>query len=213
MSLNVLLVGAEGRLGKKIADLLEKDPKFSLVQKIGSPSSSLPSDIRPFLEQADVVVDVATPDSVQDNIEHIASAKKPFVIGCSGHNPAQKERIKSFSAKIPILLSANFAYGIAILKHVLPQLPKGAYSCIEKHHTEKKDAPSATALDLVQYINSSCKITSVRESDCIGEHKIFLDFENEEIEITHRAKNRDLFSQGALYACQFLSQKEKGLYT
>lgn len=213
MKLGILLIGATGRLGSKIASLLKEHPSFYLVQAIGSNKSSLPHNITPYLQNTDIVLDVATPQSVQENLQKIADAQKPFVIGSSGHTHSGYKNIVSYSKKIPIFLSSNFAYGISILKYIIPKLPKGHYTCLDKHHAHKKDAPSATALDFVQHLPSSCEITSIREGSCIGEHTIHLSLENEEIEITHKAKNRNLFATGALHACQFLYQKDKGLYT
>ena len=208
---NILLIGAEGRLGKEIFLLAEKEGL--VVQKIGSPRSSLPKDPLPFLSLTDLVLDVSTPMALTTNLEKCIRFKKPVVIGSTGHTKEQIEAIYKASETIPLFLSSNFSYGISLLKALLKQFPKGDYEIIETHHIHKKDCPSGTTIDLSKQLPHGAKITSYRKDQVVGEHKIILQLPYETLVLHHKALNRNVFAKGALRACHFLFKRPKGLYT
>ena len=166
--MKIILIGAEGRLGTAI---LSCKNDFQIT-KIGSPTSSLPSEISPFLEAHDLILDVSSNDAFTSNFPKVLLAKKPIVIGITGLSKNNLELIQEGSKIIPIFLSPNFSSGIALFKKLLKILPQGSYTLTETHHTQKKDSPSGTALDLANCLSSYPEITSIRQDTVIGIHKI-----------------------------------------
>ncbi len=207
--MKILLIGAEGRMGKCVTSLAIDIN----ITSIGSSNSLLPHDITPFLKNHDIVLDFSTPDALVKNLPKIVDAKKPYVIGITGLSNEILNQINNATIHIPIFLSPNFSEGIALLKRLLKDLPRGSYEIKETHHTQKKDAPSGTALDLAKHLASPAKIISIREGAAIGTHTITLKLPYETLSITHEVIDRKVFAQGALLACSFLSNKAAGLYT
>jgi 4-hydroxy-tetrahydrodipicolinate reductase len=207
--MKIILIGAEGKMGKAVL-ALNSPFKFT---KIGSSKSELESDITPFLEDHDIVLDFSTKHAHLENIKKCVEKKIPIVIGITGFTEAELDVIKKASKTIPIFLSSNFSIGIQLLKKLISNLPEGDYIINETHHTQKKDTPSGTAKDLANLLKSIPIINSFRIDGVIGKHEIKLNLENEALTLTHEAFDRSVFAIGALKACSFLSNKPKGLYT
>ena len=207
--MKIILIGAEGKMGKAILDLASP---FEFT-KIGSPKSLLPTDITPFLENHDLVLDFSNRPSFLENLKLCTKYKIPVVVGITGFSEEEIIEIKKASSEIPIFLSSNFSLGISLLKKLLKMMPEGNYHIKETHHTQKKDSPSGTAIDLAKLITPTPSITSIRLDEVIGIHEIKFTLENESLELTHKAFDRSVFAAGALKACSFLSNKPKGLYT
>lgn len=207
--MKIILIGALGRMGQTVAAV---GSNFSLTL-IGKKGSSLPHDISPFLEESDVVLDFSKESALLENLPKVVYAKKPIVIGITGLSEKALGEIQLASEKIPVFLSPNFSEGIALLKKLLKELPYGNYEITETHHTQKKDSPSGTALDLASRLQPPPSIQSIREGLVVGIHKITLHLPFEKIELTHEVLDRKVFAKGALLACSFLSNKPKGLYT
>jgi len=207
--MKLLIIGASGRLGKAISELAQTDKTIEITSKIGS----LDPDISPYLNSSEMIIDVSTPAALKENLPKIINAKKPLVIGSTGHNEREKAQITLAAKSIPILLVSNFSPGIACIKKLLPHLPEGHFQITETHHKQKKDSPSGTSLDLAAHLPQDTHITSIRKDDIFGEHTITVTLPFETISITHTAHSRDLFAFGALKACKFLLNKPCGLYT
>ena len=201
--MKILLIGAEGRMGRAVTALAEG---HDLI-KIGK------IDITPFLPECDIVLDFSTPLAVEINLPKVVFAKKPMVIGVTALSKKCLLDIHEASRAIPIFLSSNFSPGIALLKQLLKHLPEGSYEITETHHIHKKDAPSGTALDLATKLPTPPKITSHREGSVIGQHKIQLTLPFEKLELHHEVLDRNVFAQGSLAACSFLFNKPPALYT
>lgn len=211
--MKILLIGAQGRLGKSIVETAKKSPLITAIYEIGSPKSTLPSDINPFLSLIDIVLDVSTPLALETNLPKITHAKKPLVIGSTGHTPLQIKTIQDASKRIPIFMTPNFSPGISYLKELIKHLPHlGSYHIEDKHHAQKKDAPSGTAKDLASLLPLTPTISSIREGTEIGCHTISLQLPFETLEIRHTVHSRDLFAFGAIEACRFLVQQPVGFY-
>jgi 4-hydroxy-tetrahydrodipicolinate reductase len=207
--MKIILIGAEGKMGRAILSL---DSPFEFT-KIGSPRSNLPTDITLFLENHDMVLDFSNKESFLENLKLCIRHKKPVVVGITGFSELELLEIKKASLEIPIFLSSNFSVGISLLKKLLKMMPEGNYQIKETHHSQKKDSPSGTAIDLAKLLSPSPSITSIRIDDVIGIHEIKFELENESLELTHKAFDRSIFANGALKACSFLSNKTKGMYT
>jgi len=165
------------------------------------------------VRDADVCIDFTTPSAVVETVKTLSLLKKPVVIGTTGWAVAS---IKPYAKKIGILYAPNFSLGIALFTRLLKKAhkllsPHYEARGIEIHHKEKKDIPSGTALNLSSHI-PGLKFQSIRVGAEIGSHQIIFDADEDLIELTHRAKNRESFARGALDAAEWLVGKV-GLYT
>lgn len=207
--LNIILIGASGRLGKEVQDVCHSHSDYRIIEKVTGSSPNLTK-----LEEADVVLDVSTPEALEKNLPMIADSGTPLVIGSTGHNEEVILKIKEYAKKIPILQCSNFAPGIAAIKKMLETLPAAqSVSVSEIHHEEKKDTPSGTAKELASILNVPPeKISSKREREVIGDHKVEIELEGEKIEVSHKAISRDVYAKGALNACKYIKNKKPGHY-
>ena len=149
--------------------------------------------------------------------------KIPIVLGTTGFNHKELKEIDEISKEIPLLIAPNTSMGIALFKNMLDQIKDllkitPSVEIIEKHHKQKKDMPSGTAINLKEQLEEisskeNIKIISVREGHSAGEHTIKLYFDDEVIEISHQALDRSLFAKGAIIAGKWLKDKKPGSYT
>lgn len=162
----VILNGANGAMGKVVADLISADPDMEVVvgvDRIADMDAAFPimDNINKVNVAADVVIDFSSVEAADALLDFIEQKKIPAVICTTGLSEAQIDRINELSAVSPILRSANMSLGINILSKVLaevaPTLKKAGFDIeiVEAHHRRKLDAPSGTALLLADSINSS----------------------------------------------------------
>lgn len=230
--INVIILGAAGRMGSTIARLAEEDPEIKiagLVERPGHPivnsnlygciiSDSL-SDV---IEKGDVVIDFTSKDTLIKHIDIAKEGKKAMVIGTTGLSSNQMADIKEGAKYIPILYSSNMSFGMNVIFKILPHISKLLsefdIEIIEAHHKQKVDAPSGTAKKLFEILKASSgkdkiDIKSIRAGDIVGDHTILFASFGERIELTHRATSRDVFAYGALKAAKFIFNKEPYLYS
>ena len=203
----------------------------------------LTSNAKEIFQKADVIIDFTTPDSTMTNLEIASEFKTPMVIGTTGLNEKFYDLIKSVSLKAPIFYSENMSIGINILINLIPQISKVLKSneydteIFERHHRYKVDAPSGTALALGREVakgrgeiledkkvfdRTSFKekretgdigFSVVRAGEISGEHKVSFISDNDEIEFSHKAKNRSIFVIGAIKASIWLAGQKPGIYS
>ena len=240
----ILLSGCNGRMGqvlqRKIAEsntgmvVAGIDPK----QKKDSPFPIYLSanDVK---ETVDVVIDFSHDSAISDLITFCLEKKLPVVIATTGLKENTLTLLEEASHLIPIFYSANMSIGINVLikalQTITPILEKDFdIEIIEKHHNQKKDAPSGTALLLADSMNESCHtkkeyvygrsgtelendhsqlgIHAVRGGTIPGEHTVLYAGPDELIELKHTALSRDIFANGALKAALFLCEQPNGFY-
>jgi dihydrodipicolinate reductase len=162
----VILNGANGAMGKVVADLISADPDMEVVVGVDSRADMdaafpIMDSINKVNVAADVVIDFSSVEAADTLLDIIEQKKIPAVICTTGLSEAQIDRINELSSVSPILRSANMSLGINILSKVLaevaPTLKKAGFDIeiVEAHHRRKLDAPSGTALLLADSINSS----------------------------------------------------------
>ena len=162
----VILNGANGAMGKVVADLISADPDMEVVVGVdrrADMDAAFPimDSINKVNVAADVVIDFSSVEAADTLLDFIEQKKIPAVICTTGLSEAQIDRINELSSVSPILRSANMSLGINILSKVLaevaPTLKKAGFDIeiVEAHHRRKLDAPSGTALLLADSINSS----------------------------------------------------------
>ena len=164
--IKVILNGANGAMGKVVAELVASDENMEIVAGVDlntDTKSGFPifDDIRKIDIEADAVIDFASVKAVDNLLDFIEEKKIPAVICTTGLSDAQIDRIKGLSSAAPILRSANMSLGINILSKVLadiaPTLRKSGFDIeiVEVHHRRKLDAPSGTAILLADAVNKN----------------------------------------------------------
>ncbi len=225
------IAGVCGRMGRRILELACRDKEFSVnlaLEAKGIPAigrnirgvkiSSNPDGL--FL--VDAFVDFTAASGTATNLDFLARYKKPSVIGTTGLNSEQLNKLQEISRVVPIVFSPNMSVGMNILFGILPEIarrlgPDYSIEITEAHHKAKKDAPSGTAKKIGRVLTDvtgrDVSIHSIRLGDIIGDHTIIFAGNAERIEIKHQAHSRDLFAIGALKAVKWVIDKPAGLYS
>ncbi len=210
--LRIGLIGAQGKLGRSIASLT--DPSCVITESFSR--NNLP---RPDCA-VDVWIDVSSAEALEENLRVAREAKKPIVIGTTGHRTL--EALQRDSLQIPIFYSANFSIGMSLMDMAVREIARrfpeeGVIALTETHHIHKKDAPSGSALALRRSLEQVSKLPvqvfSRREGETVGVHEVIFETEEEKIVLTHMAKNRSAFAKGALRAALFIAEQPPGFYT
>lgn len=230
MSLRILLSGASGRMGRQVEALVEQDGTLDIVGR-SDRNQSFDASV-----QADVIVDFSRPALCRQSLEFALAHQLPIVIGSTGLDDELESKIITASKQIPICKAANFSIGIEVLRSLVRQAaerlgPDFDIEISETHHKDKRDAPSGTALLLVDALGQDDRprihgrsgqdvkrvpgeiaIHAVRGGDVIGDHSVHFLGLGERVEISHRATDRSLFARGALRAARWLVGQPAGLY-
>ncbi|MGH9555765.1 MAG: 4-hydroxy-tetrahydrodipicolinate reductase [Terriglobales bacterium] len=217
--MNLLVLG-RGKTGTLVADVArERGHNVRVAGKSDNQGGAALT--REHLADVDVVIDFTTPTAVLENIAACAEAGKSMVVGTTGWYDALPQ-VRELVAKgeIGFLYSANFSVGVNlffdIARTAAATLRQGySGNIVERHHIHKKDAPSGTAVKLRQIVEDASgarlEIASVREGEVVGTHIIQLDSASDTITLTHEAKSRRGFTEGAVQAAEWLAGK-KGFF-
>jgi 4-hydroxy-tetrahydrodipicolinate reductase len=216
---NFLILG-RGKTGSLVAEVArQRKHEVRVLCAADNPhGSALTADK---LGGVDVLIDFTTPHAVLENIEACVRAGKNLVVGTTGwYDDVAKVRQMVEKAGTGFLYAANFSVGVnlffdvvrtgaAALRHqYLGQI-------FERHHAQKKDAPSGTAVMLRNVIQDACgadlEIISFREGDVVGMHELVLDSPNDTIYLCHDSKSRRGFAEGAVRAAEWLAGR-KGFF-
>lgn len=241
----IIMHGCNGKMGQVITSLLAKSEDARIVAGIdpfddGRNSYPVFSSIHSCVVDADVVIDFASPKATDALLDYCVEKNVPAVICTTGLSDEQLDRIKEASTKVAILKSANMSLGIntlfKLLKEAVKVLNPAGYDIeiVEKHHNQKVDAPSGTALALADAIKEELPqdyyykydrsqervkrdakeigISAVRGGTIVGEHEVIFAGEDEVIEFKHTAYSKAVFAKGAIEAAKFLAGKPAGFY-
>lgn len=221
---DVILHGCNGKMGKFVTVLAEKDEAVRIVvgvDKCSENAENYPifTSLRDCNISADVVIDFSDASGIDELLRVCEEKRIPLVLCTTGLSQEQQENVKKFAKKIPILQSANMSVGVTVLLGLLKNMGEEFLSrgydveIIEKHHRYKKDAPSGTAIALKKAVGEeNIPILSVRSGTIVGEHQVMFAGEDEVIEIKHTAYSKSIFAKGALEAAKFLAGQKAGLY-
>ena len=215
----ILLVGALGRMGRKVVDLARDDPKIEIAAQC-----DLGDLIEPAMKNCDVVIDFSHADAITEICRTALEHHKSLVIGTTGHSPGQRRLIEHTARSLPIVFTSNFSIGVNALfwlTREAAELLSRDFNpeIVETHHQMKKDAPSGTAKTLAGILKTARKmenevpIQSIREGEIVGEHTVIFSGPGERLELSHRAASREIFARGALRAAHWIIGKPAGLYS
>ena len=256
--MNICVAGALGRMGSRIlelaaaADDVGVGGAFDLPQHAGTKvdfgaesgkmlSVTLAKDARAALEHSDVLIDFTSPESTLANLAVAEQLGKAVVIGTTGLNEEQKERVGEASHEVAIVFAPNMSIGVNLLFKLTQQVAKTLgtdynVEIVEAHHNQKADSPSGTAVRLAERAAEGLGLEypadavfgregivgkrpvrqigvhAVRGGDVIGEHTVSFFGRGERVELTHKAQSRDTFAAGALVAARFAERSRPGLY-
>ncbi|NLE65318.1 MAG: 4-hydroxy-tetrahydrodipicolinate reductase [Elusimicrobia bacterium] len=228
--LKLAINGCMGRMGQKITELALNDKDIKVVALIESadrpdvPATSFGLPVSRTLEAmkgADALIDFTLPEGTRAALKACRANKVAIVIGTTGLTAEDDVLVREASREIGIVKSSNMSIGVNVVFGLLrrsSELLKGyKVSITETHHVHKKDAPSGTAKTMAEVIEGMTKekvadIASVREGEVVGYHKVTFESDVDTIEISHNAKTRAMFAEGALVAAKFLAGKKAGLF-
>ena len=226
---NVELVG--------VFDVNDIDPSFINKNQI---QENVFTTREESFEKADIVIDFTTPKALFNFTEAAVSNNTGLVIGTTGLDESHFNLLKQTSNSTKVFYAPNMSYGVntffEIARKAAKHLKEFDIEIIETHHRHKKDAPSGTAFKLGEEIvaelglsksnfnfkrqdqegqrkENEIGFSSIRGGNIPGEHTVIFHGDNESVELTHKAHNRKIFSDGAIQAAVWLSTKEKGFYT
>ena len=189
----------------------------------------------------DVVIDFSAASLTSELLAACGAARKPVVIGTTGHGAEDRANIAAAAREIPVVFAANFSVGVNTLFWLTRQAarilgPGFDLEVIEVHHRLKKDAPSGTARRLAEILaevrgltydgdarhgregivgertGTEIGVHAVRGGDVVGEHTVLFADAGERVELVHRASSRDTFAIGALRAASWIRSRPPGLY-
>ena len=241
----IIMHGCNGKMGQVISDIIRQDDEIEIVAGIdlydevknGYPVYKTIADCP---VKADVIIDFSNMKAVDGLLEYCEVTAMPVVLCTTGLSKEQLEKAEQISSKTAVLRSANMSMGVNTLMELLAQavrvLAPAGYDMeiVEKHHNQKVDAPSGTALALADVMNEAMDhayeykydrskeqkkrekneigISAVRGGTIVGEHEIIFAGTDEVIEFKHTAYSKAIFGKGAVEAAKFLNGKPAGMY-
>ena len=241
----IIMHGCNGKMGQVITKIVKEDSNAEIVAGIDK-YMGIQNEYPVFESlgkcdtEADVVIDFSNAAAVDELLESCVEKQLPVVLCTTGLSEAQLAKVKATSEKVAVLKSANMSLGVNMLLKLLQDATKilapAGYDIeiVEKHHNQKVDAPSGTALALADSINevlnneytytydrsqerkkrekTEIGICAVRGGTIVGEHEVIYAGEDEVIEFKHTAHSKAVFAKGAVEAAKFLKGKEAGMY-
>lgn len=249
--MKIMLTGYSGKMGKAVIDAvysLKNNQDLEIAAGVAIDpvpiNLSFPAFFKPsdYSGELDLIIDFSHHSAIDALLAYAEEKKVPVVIATTGHTSEELELIKSSAQKIAIFKSANMSIGVNLVAELAKKtaaLLKDNFDIeiLEKHHNQKLDAPSGTALLIADEIASvfddsekpeyvydrhnvrkirgkhEIGMHAVRGGTIIGEHEVIFAGTNELISISHSAQSREMFAMGALAAARFIISKAAGLYT
>lgn len=243
--LKIALSGCNGRMGRVIEDICAKKENMKIVAGFDVNAVKLAdfpvyADPFEYTGACDVVIDFSNIAGTENLLNYCVKTNTPVVICTTGHTPEQLAQIEQAAKKIPVFRSGNMSLGINLILDLLKRCAQVLgedfdVEIMEKHHNQKLDAPSGTALMLAQAVQEGLPyeaeyvydrherrekrpaheigISAVRGGTIVGEHSVLFCGRDEVIEIHHSAQSREVFANGAVNAAAFLAAQAKpGMY-
>ncbi|MGI6643941.1 MAG: 4-hydroxy-tetrahydrodipicolinate reductase [Bacillota bacterium] len=252
--MRVLLHGCNGKMGQVMTRVLDSEPDMEIVCGVDiMPSQTTPhypvyESLEHVKESADIVIDFSHHTCLESLLLFGTTRTVPLVICTTGFDARQRQMIQEASKTVPILHSANMSLGINLLASLVSWAAPVLWDTfdieiVEKHHNQKVDSPSGTALLIADAIDESLRasttlkaasspnytygrysktqkrqkgeigIHAIRGGGIVGEHNVIFAGQGEVLEINHMALSRDVFAHGAVKGARFIICQKPGLYS
>lgn len=240
---NIILNGCNGKMGNVVSRLVAERDDCQIIAGVDI-NTAVTHDFPVYssikeVTEGDVIIDFSHPSCLPDLLEYAVTEKTPIVVATTGLSDADIENIKSASKAVAVFFTFNMSLGINLLvelsKTASKILGEGFdVEIIEKHHNQKIDAPSGTAIMLANGINEvnsgkyryeynrqakrekreakEIGIHAIRGGNIVGEHEVIFAGHDEIITLSHSARSKEVFAVGAVNAAVFLNKAKPGLY-
>lgn len=240
----IIITGANGKMGNVLKSIISNREDCEIVAGVDLNTNTdcdfpVYEKISDVTEKADAVIDFSNPVLLNDLLDYSKSTGTPLVIATTGYSDEQKKMIADAAQKCPIFFTYNMSMGINLLANLAKKATEILGSefdieIVEKHHNQKIDAPSGTALMLADAI---CEVTpqpmkyeydrhskrekrskneiglhAIRGGTIVGEHDIIFAGRDEIITLSHSARSKEIFAVGAVNAAVYMHGKSAGLY-
>jgi 4-hydroxy-tetrahydrodipicolinate reductase len=243
----IIMNGCYGRMGRMITQICDADETVQIVAGVDAFGAACDTaypvykSLAEVKEEADAIIDFSNASGTDKLLDYCVAKQIPCALCTTGLSEEQLAHVKEASTKVAILRSANMSLGvnllIKLLKEAAPILAEAGFDVeiVEKHHNQKLDAPSGTAIALADAVNEGAGniyeyvydrsqvrkkrekkelgISAVRGGTIVGDHDVLFAGEDEVITFSHRAYSRALFGKGAVAAAKFLAGKGPGMYS
>ncbi|WP_105190350.1 4-hydroxy-tetrahydrodipicolinate reductase [Pseudoalteromonas sp. T1lg48] len=261
MSVGLGILGANGRMGQALLEAGNDDPQAHIAgafvreqsQLNGLPVETLVKGLQEGAQtltftslsengDVDVLIDFTLPEGMLAHLDFAVANKIPMVIGTTGLNDAQMQRLHEAAKHIPIVFARNFSVGVNLLLDLVQTAATkfgddADIEIFEAHHRHKIDAPSGTALAIGEAIadakgwdhdqvavydrsqseqaksQKEIGYSVLRAGDIVGEHTAYFALMGERLELTHKASSRMTFARGAVRAAKWVQNKQAGFYS
>ena len=240
----IIMNGCNGKMGQVITRLVAEDPECEIAAGFDvndSIENTYPVFTNPedFTADADVVIDFSHPSALTGILNFCKSRNLPVILATTGYSDEQKKEFTDAAKEIPVFFSANMSLGINLiiaLAKKATKLLEGNFDIeiVERHHNQKIDAPSGTALAIADAIDETLSypaeyiydrhsvrrkrkkteigIHAVRGGTIVGDHEVIFAGTDEVIELKHSASSKEVFAVGAIKAAKFMCSKPAGMY-
>ncbi len=241
----MIMHGCNGAMGRTITELVAAQKDILIVAGVDKnlefkQDYPVYNSLEEVKEEADVIVDFASATAVDHLLDYCVKKKMPVVLCTTGLSKEQVEKVSETAKETAVLRSANMSLGINLLLKLVKEAAKTLavsdfdIEIVEKHHNQKLDAPSGTALALADSINEALNneyhyeydrskrhekrdekeigISAVRGGSIVGEHDVIFAGKDEVVTFSHTAYSKAIFGKGAIEAAKFLAGKPAGLY-
>jgi 4-hydroxy-tetrahydrodipicolinate reductase len=255
--IKTIVVGAAGKMGGRIIHILQEYPSMKLFRAIDRPDHpSIGKDIGEVIglgelgvplegdlrkQGGDVIINFSNPQASVESMQFAHEAGLATVIGTTGLNSEQIEKVKELSKSVRCVMAPNLSVGMNVMFRIVQEIaqvlgPEYDVEILEAHHRLKRDSPSGTAVRLGELIaqatgrnfgkvgiygrkgmvgertKEEIGMQVIRAGDIIGEHTVLFGGIGERLEVTHRAQSRDNFARGAIRAALWVMNQPNGLY-
>lgn len=243
--IKIILNGCNGKMGQVISRLATEDATCEIVAGFDI-NDYLPNsypvftDPNEFTGKADVIIDFSHPSSLENLLAFAMERSIPAVIATTGLSSEQIESLSAAADEIGIFFSANMSLGINLLTALAKKaavLLEGNFDIeiVERHHNQKIDAPSGTALSIANAVSdvlsepaefvydrhsvrrkrkkNEIGLHAVRGGTIVGDHEVIFAGNDEVIELRHSAASKEVFAVGSIKAAKFMVGKSAGMYS
>ena len=244
--IRAIMHGCNGHMGQTIVNIVASDSEIEFVAGVDPYDGiSNPFPVFPTMDacdvEADVIIDFSNAKAVDGLLDYAVAKKVPVVLCTTGLSEEQLRKVDEASKRVAILKSANMSLGINTLLDLLKKATSVFADAgfdieiVEKHHNQKLDAPSGTAIALADAMNEvldnkyaykydrsserkkrekeEIGIVAVRGGNIVGEHEVIFAGPKEVIRLSHTAESREVFAEGALRAAGYMKGKGPGMYS